>query len=860
MPRLADAIALFASNEPIFLLRAGVVPGGSLVAPPASATGRPVVGVDAASIGDARAVEAPDQFDKQIYEMREPPACLYLEAPRGLSEAASFGEWARAQRARVVPLSGRFSADPNPRVALIVTTLHRGGAERVVLSLHAGLSARGITPLLATLDRPRRAFYDAPADTLCLAELAPTRPARLEALAKLLARAGVDLVHAHLLAGHETRALEATGVPVVVTLHNARAGWQSGQADLRAGDVSLVVPCSRSADHEAQAVGLDVPRRVIWNGIDPRTTQPSSGASSAADARRALGLSATRAGLTLLALANPRPQKRLERLPAIVAELVRRGHDAVLLVVGETVASDAASATSIAALEAAIVAAEVSARIVRTGPRRGLGEVFAASDVLVSTSDHEGLSLAQLEAVAAGLPLVLTEVGGADDLASFHPDRVALVAPTADASVFAAAIEAVVAKRGLASPNDAQPKLARPFTESAMIDRHASLYRRVLAGRAPRLTDLVIVMNNLVVGGAQTSARRLALTLSAPPAEKRHGSSVSVIVVEEDPALPSPGRSALLAAGVEVFATPSARRFPADEIAQAALAKIEALAPRAVFFWNLRPGLRLRLADALVGVRVVDVSPGAMSFDSLESLFVKRADRMLEVYRTSRDYGARLAGAIVKYADERERAERLLGIAVSVIPNGVPWPARPRRRTLVGGPIVIGTATRLSPDKQLETLVEAVRLLWARRDDIRVLVAGGDDPGHEAYATSLRASALGLPIDFVGDRPSIEAFHDELDVFALIAEPAGCPNASLEAMAAGLPVVITDAGGAREQIDDERTGLVVGRKDVAGLARALERLVDDAALRGRLGDAARAEARARFSLATMAEAYRGLIG
>lgn len=242
MPRLADAAALFAANEPVFVLRAGVVPSGPLVAPPVSATGRPVVGVSAAEIGDARLAEAPDAFDKQIYEMREPPACLYLEAPRGLSEAASFGEWARAQRARVVPLSGRFSADPNPRVALVVTTLHRGGAERVVLSLHAGLSARGITPLLATLDRPRRAFYDAPADTLCLAELAPTRPARLEALAKLLARAGVDLVHAHLLAGHETRALEATGVPVVVTLHNARAGWQSGQADLRAGDVSLVVP------------------------------------------------------------------------------------------------------------------------------------------------------------------------------------------------------------------------------------------------------------------------------------------------------------------------------------------------------------------------------------------------------------------------------------------------------------------------------------------------------------------------------------------------------------------------------------------------------------------------------------------
>ena len=60
--------------------------------------------------------------------------------------------------------------------------------------------------------------------------------------------------------------------------------------------------------------------------------------------------------------------------------------------------------------------------------------------------------------------------------------------------------------------------------------------------------------------------------------------------------------------------------------------------------------------------------------------------------------------------------------------------------------------------------------------------------------------AAGLPVKLLGELDDPRPFYRDLDLFVMISEPAGCPNASLEAMAAGLPVVATDVGGAAEQV------------------------------------------------------------
>jgi glycosyltransferase involved in cell wall biosynthesis len=135
-------------------------------------------------------------------------------------------------------------------------------------------------------------------------------------------------------------------------------------------------------------------------------------------------------------------------------------------------------------------------------------------------------------------------------------------------------------------------------------------------------------------------------------------------------------------------------------------------------------------------------------------------------------------------------------------------------------------------------------------------VAGGVERGAGAYFEALQARAQGLAVEWVGEVEDPRPFLRSVDLFAMISEPAGCPNASLEAMAAGLPVVATDVGGAREQIEDGVTGRLVPRGDSEGLAAALVTLAHDSQARARLGTAGRKRVVERFALSRMVADYR----
>jgi glycosyltransferase involved in cell wall biosynthesis len=135
-----------------------------------------------------------------------------------------------------------------------------------------------------------------------------------------------------------------------------------------------------------------------------------------------------------------------------------------------------------------------------------------------------------------------------------------------------------------------------------------------------------------------------------------------------------------------------------------------------------------------------------------------------------------------------------------------------------------------------------------------VRVAGAPERGFEAYAGGLRARADGLPIAWVGEKESADLLG-EIDLFAMVSEPCGCPNASLEAMAAGLAVIATDAGGASEQVVDGETGRLVARGDARALGEAIVSLAMDPVARARMGEAAHARALARFDVRRMAADY-----
>ena len=115
-------------------------------------------------------------------------------------------------------------------------------------------------------------------------------------------------------------------------------------------------------------------------------------------------------------------------------------------------------------------------------------------------------------------------------------------------------------------------------------------------------------------------------------------------------------------------------------------------------------------------------------------------------------------------------------------------------------------------------------------------------------------------MEWLGELTDLSPFHQALDIFVMISEPAGCPNASLEAMAAGLPIIATDWGGAAEQIRPGLTGLLVPARNTPALATALIELATNQVRRHELATAARAHIESHFTLDRMVQDYRRVCG
>jgi glycosyltransferase involved in cell wall biosynthesis len=196
----------------------------------------------------------------------------------------------------------------------------------------------------------------------------------------------------------------------------------------------------------------------------------------------------------------------------------------------------------------------------------------------------------------------------------------------------------------------------------------------------------------------------------------------------------------------------------------------------------------------------------------------------------------------------------------------VPWLARPvlgRARAVVAASTELAAAAERLGARDVHLIPNGV--------DVPAEVGEPDEPPHVLFAGRLSAekgvlelveAARGLPLVVAGDgplRPQVPGAlgfvpHDELLRLYERAAVVACPSrregygvVCAEAMAHGRAVVVTPVGGMRDLVDDGVNGLVVPVGDVPALRAALERLLDDADLRERLGSSARETAGRRLS-------------
>lgn len=215
------------------------------------------------------------------------------------------------------------------------------------------------------------------------------------------------------------------------------------------------------------------------------------------------------------------------------------------------------------------------------------------------------------------------------------------------------------------------------------------------------------------------------------------------------------------------------------------------------------------------------------------------------VLRAIRDRSVRRAASVIcpsVYIAELAARWRGSSDGVVVLPNPAPSPAEAASVDFPGPPPHIAFVGRLTAAKNLGIAIDAVRGLAA---GTLVVVGDGEERGRLESGADDR-------VVFVGGRPRAEAlgYLAAADVAVLPSAWENFPHAAVEALALGTPVVATRVGGVPEIVVDGKNGLLVEPNDAAAFAAALERLLDDDALRARLAVGA-APSVARFAMDTV---------
>jgi sugar transferase (PEP-CTERM/EpsH1 system associated) len=203
-----------------------------------------------------------------------------------------------------------------------------------------------------------------------------------------------------------------------------------------------------------------------------------------------------------------------------------------------------------------------------------------------------------------------------------------------------------------------------------------------------------------------------------------------------------------------------------------------------------------------------------------------------------------------------------------VIPNGVNTdmfrPCKERSNALkleLGIPSnrsIIGSIGRIVPIKDHKTLLQAAETLIRQGKDVHVLLIGSGPELSRLRARAAGSLELAGRTLFLGASDRVPELLNLLDVFVLPSISEGMSNTILEAMATGLPLVVTRAGGNPELFEDGSVGCLFNPGDVNALVNLLSRLVDDVGLRNEYGQAARQRAVEHFSLSAMVQHYRDL--
>lgn len=323
-------------------------------------------------------------------------------------------------------------------------------------------------------------------------------------------------------------------------------------------------------------------------------------------------------------------------------------------------------------------------------------------------------------------------------------------------------------------------------------------------------------------------------------------------------ALADRGAASRLAADGAMVHLVDMRRNPLHPSNVAAVARarrvIAEVQPDVVHGHSSVGGLVARLAARAGGVPSVHTPNGVMTSPAAVAF--------------ERGLGRLTARFIAVSASEAEQVIALKlvpGSRVTVIPNGIRLgraspPAAIDVRAQLGLPAgtpLVATIARLAAQKAPEEFVRACAAVARRRPAVHFLLVGLG-PLQRRVDREVAAAGLGERFHQIPHLADAAAAMGQFDVVVLLSRYEGGPYAPLEAMGAGVPVVLSDVVGNRDTVVDGVTGFLTPFGDADAAATAIVRLLDEEALRAAIVTAATARLRQDFDIALMGERLAAL--
>ena len=325
------------------------------------------------------------------------------------------------------------------RILQLVYSLDIGGLEQVVVNLCRGLDQGDVDCFVGCLSHPGPKFEETKPKGYWIGGLQNKRPRFLDLttlwkLCRYLRRERIDLIHSHNPMAHlyGSVASMVTGIPQIQTVH--------GRGSPMARNHQRRAWLRRTLTHLTQkmvAVSLDVERKLIdvdrlppskiltiLNGIDTETIRPVDPITKR-QLRRERGIPDE--ALVIGSVGRLAPEKNYPLLVEAVAKVLQQAPTVYLLLVGDGIERTI--------IEKAVATYQVNHRCLLAGVQAQPSLWLQCCDLFCLSSNTEGTSISLLEAMACGVPVVVTDVGGNREIV--QPPTCGLIVPARDPQALA---------------------------------------------------------------------------------------------------------------------------------------------------------------------------------------------------------------------------------------------------------------------------------------------------------------------------------------------------------------------------------------------------------------------------------------